>query len=326
MPDTEENQLLYPQPSGQEKGCGFPVVKLVGEFSLATGALLNLEKSSLNIHERILWHRMWDNYREGDVVLADRGFCSLADFSLLSDRGVDCVMRLHQGRSKEADVVKKLGKNDYLVEWKKGKTPPNWLSTEEWQKIPSSILVRLVSIKIDSPGFRTREIIVATTLVDSLKYPASDLAELYRRRWLVELFFRDIKTTMKMDILRCKTPEMIHKEISIFVIAYNLVRTLIWEAASKKGIDPYLISFAGALATIRQGVLGGDIVQLGAHINEFFRKLLEFLARDQLPRRTSIREREPRARKRRPKNYQLLTSPRHLFKEIPHRSKYHKNA
>ncbi len=324
MPDTEANQNLYPQPSGQKQGCGFPVMRIVAMFSLATGLVLAWCKSHLGVHERILWHQMWDNYRAGDVVLADRGYCSLADYWLLSQRGVDCVMRLHQ-RRKAKKIVKRLGRNDYLVQWQKSKKAPKWLTPEQWKHIPDSMTVRQVKVNVDIPGFRTRSIVLATTLLDNKKYPPQALADLYRRRWLAELFLRDLKTTMRMNVVHCKTPEMVHKELTIFIIAYNLIRSMIWKAALKKGIDPYHISFAGALATIRQWAPLLPMIKNQKEKSQFINAILEVMASGIIPIRKKTR-REPRAIKRRQNaSYQLLTIPRNQFMEIPHRHSYRKN-
>jgi hypothetical protein len=320
MPDTEENQGLYPQPKGQKKGCGFPVMRLVISFCLVTGIILSCRTGNLKRHERMLWHEMWDDYEAGDIVLADRGFCSFADYWMLSQKGIDCVMRLHQMR-KENKIIKKFSKVDYLVQWEKTKQPPKWITKEEWEKLPKQMIVRHVRVKVDIPGFRTKSLTVATTLLDEKKYPAESLAQLYRRRWLAEIFIRDIKTTMGMDILRCKTPQMVHKELSIFIIAYNLIRSLIWEAALGKDIDPYEISLAGAIATVRQWAPILPTIEKIQERTFLINRMLEFIAADLLPIRWELRI-QPRALKRRPKNYQLMTKPRHQFKEIPHRHKY----
>jgi hypothetical protein len=323
MPDTPANQALYPQPSGQKEGCGFPVMKWVAIFSLVTGALLDSRKSNLRVHERHLWHEMWDCYEPGDVVLADCGFCSMADYYLLLEKGVDSVMRLHQARKKDIGIIKQLGKNDYLVQWKKEKKPPKWVTQEQWERIPASITVRYVTTTINHPGFRTTTVTLATTLLDNIKFPAQALAELYKRRWLAELFLRDIKTTMRMDILRCQTPKLIHKEFTVFSISYNLIRSLIWDASLKRGIDPYRISFCGAMTTIRQWIPILPSINSEGEKEKFIQALLEILADDRVPIRK--RKRQHRAIKRRGKNFQLLTKPRNVFMEIPHRHKYKKN-
>ncbi len=337
MPDTEGNQKCYPQSKSQKKGCGFPLMRIVVMFSLATGILIASRKANMNVHERTLWHGMWDCYEKNDVALADRGFCSFADFWMLSQMNVDSVMRLHQRRGKKkggkgeegeqgegVKIIKKLNKNDWLVQWKKTYKSPTWLSQKQRQQLPKTIMVRHVKVNIDIPGFRTRKVIVATTLLDNKKYPLEALAELYRRRWLAELFFRDMKITMRMEVLRCKTPDLIHKEFTIFIIAYNLIRSLILEAALKKGIDPYRISVAGTISTIRQWAPILATLKLREEKEACMNAFLELLASDTLPERMAPQI-HPRAKKRRPKNYQLLTKPRHEFREIPHRHKYRKD-
>jgi len=324
MPDTVENQELYPQPRGQKKGCGFPVMRLVVSFCLTTGILLSCRKGSLNIHERTLWHDMWHDYEEGDVVLADCGFCGFADYFLLGQKGVDCVMRLHQ-RRKEKEVIKKFNKNDRLIEWEKTKEPPKWITPEEWKEIPDRIIVRHVTVIVNEPGYRSKKYILATTLLEEEKYPQEALANLYLRRWKVELFIRDIKTTMRMDILRCKTPDMIHKELTLFIIAYNLIRILIWEAVLKKHIDPLRISVAGTIAIINTWAEYLALNKSKALRTAICKHILNLISDEVLPERNN-RLREPRATKRRMKTFQLLTEPRNVFKEIEHRSKYKKTT
>jgi hypothetical protein len=322
MPDSKENQALYPQPQGQKKGCGFPVMRLVLSFCLSTGVLLSSRKGSLHVHERKLWHKMWDDYEAGDVVLADCGFCSYADYWLLKQRGVDCVMMLHQAR-KEKNIIKRFNKNDRLVQWRKTQKPPNWMTKEQWEEVPEVMTVRHVSVTIHVPGFRTKGYVLATTLLDEKKYPLQALAALYRRRWMVELFIRDIKITMGMDILRCKTPHMVHKELSLFIIAYNLIRILIWEAVLEKDIDPFCISVAGTIAIIRQWAPILAFTEDEGGRAYLKKKMMELIAAEMLPKR-GHRKRQPRALKRRMKNFQLLTKPRDEFKETEDRHKYKK--
>jgi hypothetical protein len=326
MPDTEENQAHYPQPTNQKKGCGFPVMRIAAVFSLVTGVMLACRRDSLKVHERILWHDMWDCYQEGDVVLADRGFCSFADYYMLSKKKVDCVMRLHQ-RRKEHKIIKRFNKNDYLVQWQKGtrSSAPTWMTLQQWAQLPQHMTVRYIKVIIQVPGFRTKQLTIATTLLDEKKYPAHLIAELYRRRWMAELFLKDIKTTMRMEILRCKTPQMVHKELTIFAIAYNLIRSLIWEAALKNRLDPYRISFKGAIVTIRQWTPIMAFTKTEKEKKQFIKALIQTIAADTIPIRKETR-REPRAIKRRKNaNYQLLTKPRNQFMEIPHRHSYTKD-
>jgi len=326
MPDTEENQALYPQPKAQKKGCGFPVMRITASFSLVTGHMLEHRKADLHVHERTLWHQMWGAYEENDVVLGDRGFCSFCELWALSKKKVDCVMRLFQRSPEKAKIIKQFNENDCLVEWAKPKECPKWITKEQWLEVPKTMTLRQVKVIVDIPGFRTQNVVVATTLLDNKKYPSATLSDLYRRRWLVELFLKDMKTTMRMDVLRCKTPELVHKELTIFIIAYNLIRSLIFQAALNKGIDPYRISMAGTIAIIRQWA---PILATNKDIGikkKILLAIIELVAKEILPHRKKPRS-HPRAIKRRSNcKYQLLTKPRHEFKEIPHRSQYRKNA
>lgn len=227
-------------------------MRFVALFSLGTGALLGAATGALAIHERTLWHQLWDHLKRGDIVLGDRGFGSCAEFFLLVERGVDCVMRLHQCR-KAARKIKRLGKNDWIVEWLKTSTVcPKWMQPGQWNTLPDALRVRIVTFSVPIPGFRTKTITLATALLDSDTYAAAGLAQLFRQRWMAELFLRDIKITMSMDVLRCMTPALIQKEFTMHLIAYNLVRALMLDAAARNGCDPLRISLAGAIAATRQ--------------------------------------------------------------------------
>ena len=321
MPDTIENQQQYPQSKAAKPGCGFPEMRVVAMFSLATGALLHYAKSSRKVHERTLFRRLWDQLESGDVVLADRGFCSFGDYYFLLQRGIHSVMRLHQRRSVGLRTVKRLGPGDTLVHWDKMKPTPKGLTKKQWAAVPDVLPVRHISFTVDIPGFRTRSITVATTLLDHRRYPAHAFAELYRRRWMAELYFRDIKTSLGMDILRCKTPAMVHKELAMHVIAYNLIRATMLQAARRAHLEPEQMSFKGTVQTIRQWALVTELATPN-QLDHLRAAMCRTIARDTLPSRPN--RSEPRARKRRPKNYQLLNKPRRLFKEILHRNRYTK--
>ena len=323
MPDTQGNQSVYPQPEGQKPGCGFPVMRVVALFSLATGTLLALAKDKLTVHERTLFRRLWERLEPGEVVLGDRGFNSFADLYWLGAGGVDSVMRKHPRRGAGSKRRRRLGKNDWLVDWFKTGPRPRWLSPEEWRRMPETLSVREIACVVDIAGFRSESFVVVTTLLDPAAFPQQAFAQLYRRRWRAELGLRDIKTTLGMDVLRCKSPDMVHKELWMFLIAYNLVRAFMLESARAHAACLDRVSFKGTLSTLRQWApmllnrapteeASSDILQL----------LRAYLARDLLPLRPN--RVEPRARKRRPKNYPLLTKPRHLFHDIPHRNRYRK--
>lgn len=310
MPDTPENQETWPQSSNQTKGCGFPTAKLVGCFCLSSGALLDLAEGNQYIHESQLFRRQFALFNEGDVALTDRGFCSYSSIAELLARGVDTVMRIHHNRPTDFRKGKRLGKCDRLVTWTKPRCRPKGYTKRQWDQLPQSLTLRMLRIQIDVPGFRTESIVVVTTLTDPVRYPAEDLAKLYLRRWNVELFFRDIKITLGMDVLRCRTPEMVRKEIALHVIAYNLLRGLMQQAAALYEVDLTRLSFKGSVDTLRQWT---DTLN-AAHSKpreqrRLFDQLLQILAEDIVPYRPE--RSEPRVRKRRPKNYRLMTRPRH---------------
>ena len=310
MPDTPENQAVWPQSSNQAKGCGFPIAKLVGCFCLSSGALLDLEEGNQHIHESRLFRKQYRLFSEGDVALTDRGFCSYLSVSELQSKGVDTVMRIHGSRPADFRKGKRLGPKDRLITWTKPTRCPKDISESEWQAIPETLTLRMLHIQIDIPGFRTQSIVIVSTLTDPIAYPAEELATLYLRRWSVELFFRDIKITLGMDVLRCRTPEMVRKEIALHAITYNLVRGLMQQAAALYEVDLTRLSFKGSVDTLRQWT---DTFN-AAHSKpreqrRLFNQLLEIIAEDTVPFRPE--RSEPRVRKRRPKSYPLMTRPRH---------------
>ena len=325
MPDTVANQEKYPQPKGQEEGCGFPVMRIVGIFSLTTGVLLDVAKHALSVHERTLFRSLWDLFEPGDVALADRGFTGFADFFYLKERGVEPVMRKHQRRNKGVTQLKRLGKKDRLLAWHKMTLHqrPKWLSKQQWEAMPDRLIVRQLTVAVDVPGFRTKSLVIVTTLLDPKAFPEGAFAELYRKRWAVELYLRHLKTTMGMDVLRCKTPEMVDKELYMHLIAYNLVRAIMLEAATAYAVHLERLSFKGSIVTIGQWAPTLAQAQSGTEGHDtLYESMLHYIAADPVPHRPN--RTEPRARKRRPKNYPLLNKPRGQFKEIPHRNHYSK--
>lgn len=322
MPDTPANQERWPQSSKAKPGCSFPVMRIVALFSLATGAMIGLAHGALTVHERTLMRSLWHLLEWGDVLLADRGFGGFAEFFLLARRGVDCVMRKN-GRRKNAGVIKRLGPNDHIVRWLKSGACPQWLDPQTWNDMPQSMAVREVKVRVENPGFRTDVIWVVTTLLDHRAFAASDIAQLYLRRWKVELFLRDIKITLGMDVLRTKTPDMVEKEMWMRVIAYNLIPALMVETAKAHKVKIERLSFKGTVSTIRQWAPVLALPKLSEEERFALSSLMiSYLAKNQLPDRPG--RVEPRARKRRPKNYQLLNKPRGEFKELMHRNRYKK--
>lgn len=325
MPDTAANQETYPQPDGQRRGCGFPVMRLVVVFSLATGVLLRLARGSLRQSERTLFQSLQEILQVGEVLLADRGFCGFAEIYVLMRRKVDAVVRMHPNRS-GARCQQKLGRGDRLVEWLQSrKIRPLWMELKTWMDMPKALILREITYTVGIRGFRSKKIVLVTTLTDPKLFPKQAFAELYFRRWQAELFLRDIKISLHMDVLRCKTPDMIHKELWMHVIAYNLIRSLMWMAAQRYQICVVSMSFKSSLATIRQWAPGmATLDPTSLYLSATQDLLLEYLARQPVPHRPN--RVEPRARKRRPKNYPLLTAARRLFKDIPHRNHYRRKA
>jgi len=320
MPDTEANQELYPQPSSQKPGCGFPVMKIVGLFSLASGALLHFAKSNLHVHESLVFRDMMDLLQKGDVLLADRGFCSFLAFWQLSQSGVDALMRLHHARKPDFRKGTRLGPDERLITWAKPAKCPKGIADEEFATLPDSLTLRHVRLRVSARGHRTQIVWLVTTLLDSNAYPIESLGELYFQRWGVELHFREIKITLGMDVLRCQTPDMVEKEVLMHSIAYNLVRSLMQKAAIDHGVDLSRISFKGTVDTLRHW--SASLEALRGHPNKqkaLLSAMLEIIAKDLVPLRPG-RE-EPRARKRRPKNYHLLTKSRRKMKIHGHRNR-----
>jgi len=252
---------------------------------------------------------MWDLFDPGDVALTDRGFCSYDAMAQLAERQIDSVMRLHQARKVDFRRGRRLGADDRIQVWKRPQRPRNhFLSAEEWSQLPKKLEVRLVRMRVEVPGFRTTEIILATTLLDPVKYPAEALCELYLKRWRVELYFRDIKVTLGMDVLRCKSPAMVEKEISMHAIAYNAIRAIMQEAAATHNAPLDRMSFKGTVDTVREWASVFSQKKSKRERTRLYGRMLGIVAADEVPDRPM--RSEPRVKKRRPKTYQLMTAPR----------------
>jgi hypothetical protein len=313
MPDTPRNQRAFPQPSNQKKGCGFPVAKLVGCFCLASGALLHWAEGTLHVHESQLFRKLFPFFLPSDIILTDRGLCSYAHIAILLRAGIHTVMRLHQARPSDLRKGQRLGPNDRLVTWQKPKQRPRGCTVTDWRRVPDTLTLRLVYVSVNAPGWRTRSLVVVTTLTDPIRYPAAELAKLYLRRWAVELFFRDIKITLGMDVLRCKTPAMVRKEIVMHAIAYNLIRALMQQAASLYHVPIERLSFKGSVDTLRQwSDMLNAVHDKPREQSRLFNHLLQILAEDAVPFRPN--RAEPRVRKRRPKAYPLMTHSRRDYR------------
>jgi hypothetical protein len=252
MPDTRENQAAYPQVYNQGPGVGFPIARLGAVISLACGAVVNLGFSRYagkGQGEVSLLRRLWDVLAPGDVLLGDRLMSGWVGMHLLKERGVDTVSRLSAHRRADFRKGTRLGTDDHLVIWKKP-TSIRSVDRRTYNTLPDAITVREARFRVEQPGFRTRSVVVVTTLLDPKQATREELAELYRARWNNELDLRSLKSTMQMGELRCKTPEAVRKEVWAHVLAYNLIRTVMAQAAAGHELPPRSISFKGTMQTL----------------------------------------------------------------------------
>ena len=311
MPDTPENQKAYPQPDTQHPGLGFPLARIAAIFSLSCGAVLDLgfaRYAGKGQGELSLLRRMWDIFQPGDVVLTDRLMCSWTELLMLKQRGVDCVTRLSK-RTADFRRGQRLGNGDHIVQWPRP-TKPRSMDRELYEALPEFLTVRETRVRVQQPGFRTRMIIVVTTLLDADEIATADLAQLYRARWNAEVDLKSLKHTMQMDVLRCRTPELVRKEVWTHVLAYNLIRTMIAQAAAKHGLAPRTISFKGATQTLEafQPVIAIHGERNAVTRHRLYQQLLDAIATHRVADRPD--RFEPRLRKRRPKHYGFLRKTR----------------
>lgn len=313
MPDTDELRETFGQPSGQADGCGFPVAHLLAVVDAETGYLIKTQAAAMNTHDSAAMPAADSVLERGDVVVADRGFCSFAHLARLHQRGVHALFRVHQRQivdfrphrrhataTMTADQakglprsrwVKRLGKNDQIVEYIKPADKPAWMSDADYEALPDTLLVREVRFRVRIPGRRVRSVTVGTTLRDRRRYSVKALAKLYQLRWQIEVDLRHLKQTLGMDVLHCHTVPGVIKEMLVFVTVYNLVRRVMVEAARKQHVEPRRISFVDALRWLRTAQPGTSLPRLVV-----------------LPHRPN--RHEPRVVKRRPKPYPRMTKPR----------------
>src|SRR5262245_53405754 len=317
MPDTPANLKAYSKTYNQKFGLGFPLARIGAITSLSCGAILNVgfcRYAGKGQGEVSLLRRMWDILCPGDVLLADSLMSNWTGIVMLKERGFELVSRLNKA-NRTADFRKgiRLGKDDHIVHWHKP-TSIRSVDRKTYHSLPHDVTIREARVRVEQPGFRTRSVVVVTTLLDPEQTTKEDLARLYRARWNNELDLRSIKSTMQMDILRCKTPEFVHKEVWTHILAYNLIRTIMAQAAAKHDIEPRTISFKGALQTLEafqplidfQGHRGSSF-----RLN-LYRQLLDSIALHRVADRPG--RFEPRLRKRRPKHYAFLRKPRAAIK------------
>jgi hypothetical protein len=314
MPDTEANQAAYPQQSAQQPGLGFPIARLVVVLCLACGTVIDAalgRYQGKKTGENALLRTLDDAFTPGDVLLADRYFSGYFDIAYWQQRGVDVVTQLHQRRRCDLRRGRRLGRNDHVVAWTKPQRP-KWMDEATYASMPDELLVREVRVRIRVPGFRTKVVVVVTTLLDADVYWAGDLAELYRARWHAELDLRSLKITLGMDVLRCNTPAMVRKEVWAHLLAYNLIRTVMAQAAEESGGTPRDLSFKGTLQTIKE--FAERLLDARGQTRQELQLwlLLAVAAHHVNDRPDRI---EPRARKRRPKQYPRLMQPRRVARK-----------
>jgi hypothetical protein len=291
MPDTAENQLRYPQLRTQATGVGFPLAGLVGIVCLSTGAVLEAAigaQASKGQSEQDLFRSLHSTLRAGDVLLADALYCSYFQIAMLQAAGVDVLFEQHGARITDFRRGQPLGQRDHLVHWSKPQIRPQWMSLEQYRAFPEQILVR--EARVDGQ-------VLVSTMHNARAVPKRELAALYARRWHIELDIRNIKTTLGMEVLRCMTPAMVEKELWVCLLAYNVIRLLMAQAAHTAGLYPRELSF-------KHTVQMWSHWPRGAEPGELFR----LIAQRQVGNRPG--RSEPRVRKRRPKSFPWLKVPR----------------
>jgi hypothetical protein len=311
MPDTLSNQRAYPQPANQKPGVGFPLARIVAIISLTTGAVLDLAIGPCKgkrTGETSLLRTLLRRMKAGSILLGDRSFASYFGIAQLLQRQMDGVFRMHQRRKIDFRRGRCLGVTDHLVRWQKPKERPEWMDEATYALMPDEMLVRELRFKIAQAGYRVHQITLVTTLLDPIAYTSEDLADLYLKRWNVELDLRSIKIVLQMDVLRCKSPDMVDKEIWVHMLVYNVIRGLMVSAAAKNGAQPRELSFKGtlqALTAFRETLRTADPKRQG----QLWQAMFTAIAYDRVGERPG--RVEPRAKKRRPKQYDLLNCPRH---------------
>jgi Transposase DDE domain len=310
LADTPANQQAYPQPKTQKAGLGLPILRWVVLVSLATAAVLGFASGPYQgkqTGETSLFRQLLGQLRPGEIVVADRYYCSYFMVALLQALGVDVVLRLHQRRRYDFRRGRRLGRYDHVVVWQRPARPA-WMDEATYAEVPKTLAVREIRRRVQEPGSRVQELTLVTTLCDADAYPADDIAELYQQRWQVELDIRSLKTTLGMSDLRCLAPFMVEKELWMHCLAYNLVRKVAAQAAQLAGQSPRSISFKATKQALLAAWEHLSFEEPGADHTRAALGLLQGLAKEKVGDRPG--RCEPRAIKRRPKPHKLLKEPR----------------
>jgi hypothetical protein len=315
MPDTPANQEAYPQSDSQKPGLGFPIARILVVFSLAVGTVLEAAigpYQGKQTSELALLRMVMDQYQPGDIVLVDRYFCSYWAIAAWMARGVDVVVRLHQRRTADFRRGRRLGREDHIVTWPKPDEIPGWMSRAEYEAMPAQLTVRETRVRVKDKTKRVRKLVIVTTLRDAKIYRAKELGGLFRQRWYAELDLRSLKTDMHMEMLRTKSPEMVRKEVAMHLLAYNLIRGIMAEAARAENVKPRTLSFKGSLHTVR--AFEQTHLYDPAQIEADLPRLLSLIGKKRVGDRPD--RYEPRAVKRRPKPHPLLKMTRKKAKSL----------
>ena len=323
LPDTPKNRKAYPPLQCADKP-SFPMMRIVVLFSLLSGAISAVAAGSLGVSELALFGSLMSQLVRGDILLGDRGFGSYPVSALLQHSlGVDFIGRTTRrvdGRRR----LKRLARNDWLILWKKSPHPSPWLSAPQWAGLPAQMTLRVVKGRCYQKGFRVRQVTLVTTLLDPQLYPAQEILQAYLRRWRLEMCLDDLKTTLKMDLLRSRSPQMAQRELHVRLIAHNLIRCTIAQAATEHGVALERISFKGSLDALRHFAHARAQARSQKKRRQLWAALLAILAADLVPERPG--RREPRAVKRKKNKYPRLNAPRHKFRDHPKRNVRRKTA
>ena len=317
-PDVPELAEAFGRPTGQKKGCGWPVPKILALLDAFSGMVVEVMGFPLFTHEQSQAWRLHPLLGVGDLLLADRGLCSFAHLAMLAARGVAGVFRVHQrqiinfrphrktrrqagkkgGRGRPTSrFIKRLGKHDQVVEWIKPSQKPRWMTMEQYDALPAKLLVRELKYRIPCKGQRTRCVTIGTTLLDGERYSKDQIAELYDLRWTAETHFAELKTTLKMRMLKSKTEAGVRKELAVYCLVYNLVHAIMLEAARRQGItDVGRVSFIDAVRWLLSAEPGEELAKLVIN-----------------PHRPD--RHEPRVTKTRHGSYPVMTKPRAVLKK-----------
>jgi hypothetical protein len=316
MPDTPANRSAYPIVQTSQTHGAFPMMRLVVLFGLASGAILTMLSGNLHLSELRLFHSLMSQLGRGDIVLGDRGFGNFLIVSLLQDLGIDFIgrsLRRVDGRRRR----QRLGAHDWLVQWRRPAHPSPILSPEAWGALPLTRTVRIVRGSLYRPGFRVRQVTLVTTLLEPKLYPAQEILRAYARRWRLEMCLDDLKTTLGMEMLRCQSPAMVEKEVLMNLVAHNLIRFIMAQAATDYAVALERISFKGTMDGLRQFSQAMAQARSKRKRRQLWEELLRTIAADLVPDRPE--RREPRAVKRKKNRYPRLNVPRRQFRDHPKR-------